>query len=60
MKPKTKNFTLRLDEMMARKLDYIGAYYGRDRTHEIIWALQQHIKKFEKEVGEIDLSNFEK
>ena len=60
MKPKTKNFTLRLDEMMARKLDYIGAYYGRDRTHEIIWTLQQRIKNFEKEVGEIDLSNFEK
>ncbi len=29
MKPKTRNFTLRLDELLARKLDYIGAYYGR-------------------------------
>ena len=60
MKPKTRNFTLRLDELLARKLDYFVAYYGRDRTHEIIWALRQHVEKFEKEVGEIDLEEFEK
>lgn len=55
MKPHTKNFTLRLDPALAAQLDYIAAYYGRDRTHQIIWALRQHVEDFRRNVGEIDL-----
>lgn len=52
---KKRNFTLRLDENLVRKLDYIAEYNGRDRTHEIIWVLQQHVKRFEETIDKIEL-----
>ena len=31
-------FTMVMEEELARKLSYIGKYYGRSRTKEIEWA----------------------
>lgn len=48
-------FTLRLPREICNKLDYIASYWGRTRAGEIHWALRQHIKVFEDEMGKIIL-----
>lgn len=48
-------FTMVLNEEIARKMSYIGKYYGRSRIKEIEWACKEYITKFESEIGEIDL-----
>lgn len=47
-------FTMVLNEDIARKMSYIGKYYGRSRIKEIEWACKEYIAKFESEIGEID------
>lgn len=49
-------FTLRLDRDLARKLDYIAEYYGRNRTSEIIWRLRRLVSNFEQEVEKIEFN----
>jgi hypothetical protein len=44
-----------ISEDIARKMSYIGKYYGRSRIKEIEWACKEYIAKFESEIGEIDL-----
>ena len=51
-------FTMVMDEELARKMSYIGKYYGRSRIKEIEWACRQYIKEFEHTVGEIELEDF--
>ena len=46
-------FTMVMDESVARKMSYIGKYYGRSRIKEIEWASREWIARFEKEHGEI-------
>lgn len=46
-------FTMILDPETARKMTYIGKYYGRSRIKEIEWACKEYIKQFEQAVGEI-------
>ena len=48
-------FTLRLPREIFGKLDYMASYWGRTRAGEIHWALRQHIKAFEDEMGKIEL-----
>ena len=48
-------FTMVISEDIARKMSYIGKYYGRSRIKEIEWACKEYIAKFESEIGEIDL-----
>lgn len=48
-------FTMVLEEELARKMSYIGKYYGRSRIKEIEWACKEWVKKFEGEVGKIEL-----
>lgn len=50
-------FTLKLPDDLAQKLSYIGEYYGRSRSSEIIWALRKYVAAFEKQNGEIDVSD---
>ena len=42
-----------MDEEVARKMSYIGKYYGRSRIKEIEWACKEHIQKFEETVDKI-------
>lgn len=49
-------FTLRLDRDLARKIDYIAEYYGRNRSSEIIWRLRCLVLHFEEEFGKIELN----
>lgn len=48
-------FNMRLPEDLARKMSYIGDYYGRSRNSEIIWALQRYVAAYENKNGPIDL-----
>lgn len=47
-------FTMVMDRETARKMSYIGEYYGRSRIKEIEWACREYIKEFEAKVGEIE------
>lgn len=51
-------FTMVMDEETARKMSYIGKYYGRSRIKEIEWACKQYIQNFEKTVDKIELDHF--
>ena len=48
-------FTMVMDEEIARKMSYIGKYYGRSRIKEIEWACKKYIKNFESKIDKIDL-----
>lgn len=48
-------FTMVMDKETARKMSYIGEYYGRSRIKEIEWACKEYIKDFESKVGKIEL-----
>ena len=48
-------FTLKLPADLAGKLSYIGEYYGRPRSGEIIWALRKYVAAYENKNGPIKL-----
>lgn len=50
-------FTMVMNEELARKLSYVGKYYGRSRIKEIEWACKEWVKKFEDEVDKIELKD---
>lgn len=50
-------FTMVMDEEIARKMSYIGKYYGRSRIKEIEWACKKHIQQFEEKVDQIKLED---
>lgn len=50
-------FTMVMDENLARKMSYIGKYYGRSRIKEIEWACKQWVKEFEETVDKIELED---
>lgn len=47
-------FTMVMDKNLARKMSYIGKYYGRSRIKEIEWACKEWVKKFEETVDKIE------
>lgn len=47
-------FTMVMDEEVARKMSYIGKYYGRSRIKEIEWACKEYIQRFEENVDKIE------
>ena len=49
-------FTMVMEEELARKLSYIGKYYGRSRTKEIERACKLWVQEFEKNVDKIELA----
>lgn len=50
-------FTMVMDVETARKMSYIGKYYGRSRIKEIEWACRQYIQEFEKSIDKIELED---
>lgn len=48
-------FTMVMDKDLARKMSYIGKYYGRSRIREIEWACKEWVKNFEEQVDKIEL-----
>ena len=49
--------TIRIYKETMDKLEYIAEYYGRSKNKEIDWAIKQHIKAFEDEMGKIILDS---
>ena len=49
-------FTMVMDEELARKMSYIGKYYGRSRIKEIEGACHQYVQDFEENVDKIRIS----
>ena len=55
---KNPQYGLRIPKPTMDKLKYIAAYYGRSMNKEVEQLILRHIKKFEKNVGAIDLEEF--
>lgn len=51
------NFTMVMDKELARKMSYIGKYYGRSRIKEIEWACREYVREFEEKVDRIELED---
>ena len=49
-------FTMVMDEELARKMSYVGKYYGRSRIKEIEWACKQDVQDFEENIDKIRIS----
>jgi len=52
-------FTMVMDRELARKMSYVGKYYGRSRIKEIEWSCKEYIEKFEREHGKITADDME-
>ena len=52
---KIKDFSLRIDEDLLKKLHYVADYEGRSANMEIKQLVKKHIASFEKEHGKIEL-----
>ena len=52
-----KHLSIRMDEEMHDKFQYIAAYEGRSMSGQILYLIQRCIREFEKEHGPIDLED---
>ncbi len=57
---KEKHLGLRISNEIHYKLHYVAEYEGRSGNGQIIYVLNQYIKKFEQEHGKIDVPAEEK
>ena len=48
-----KHLSIEINKELHYKLHYIAKYEGRSGNGQILYLLNQYIKKFEKENGEI-------
>ncbi len=55
MKDNLPRYTLRVNQIILDKLEYIADYNGRSKNREIEWVIRRHIEEFEQEHGKIDL-----
>ncbi len=56
MEEKLLRYTLRMDRYLFQKFRYVAEYEGRSANREIEQMLKKRIEEFEKEHGEIILS----
>ncbi len=57
---RTKHLGLRVEPELHRKLAYISEYEGRSMNGQIIYLVNRCIRKFEREIGEIEVEIEEK
>lgn len=48
-------YTLRVNQVLLDKLEYVADYNGRSKNRELEWVIRQHIKAFEAQHGPIEL-----
>ena len=48
-----KHLSIRMDEEMHDKFQYIAAYEGRSVSGQILYLIQRCVREFEKEHGPI-------
>lgn len=49
-----KSVSIRIEEEMLEKLDFVADYEGRSVNSHILVLIRENIKAFEQEHGEID------
>ncbi len=59
MKDNLPRYTLRINQILLEKLEYIARYNGRSKNKEIEMLIRQHIREFERENGKIELEDAE-
>lgn len=52
---KQKDISIRIDEEVLKKFHYVSRYNGRSASGQILYLINQCIREFEKEQGEIEL-----
>lgn len=50
-------YTLRVNQVLLDKLEYVADYKGRSKNRELEWVIRQHIKAFEAQHGPIELED---
>lgn len=50
-------YTLRVNQVLLDKLEYIADYNGRSKNREIEWLIRQRIQSFESQHGPIELDD---
>lgn len=53
MKDTLSRYTLRVEQALLDKLEYIAEYEGRTKNRELEQMIKKRIAEFEKEHGEI-------
>lgn len=53
MNKKTKHLSLRIDEDLLRKFDYVAKYDDRSMNWYLLHMIKSEIAKFEREHGQI-------
>lgn len=56
MKKNEKHLSLRIDENLLRRFDYVARYDDRSMNWLLLRLIRECIENFEKTHGEIDLS----
>lgn len=59
MKDNLPRYTLRINQTLLDKLDFIAKYEGRSKNKEIEQLIKKHILEFENKYGKIDLKTKE-
>ncbi len=57
MTDRNKHIGLRCSDEVLKKLKYLSAYEGRSINGEILYLINQAIRKFESENGTINIDN---
>lgn len=52
---KLSKFTLRIDSVLLKKFHFVAEYNARSANREIELLMKNHVAKFEKEHGKIEL-----
>lgn len=55
MKDNLPRYTLRINQILLDKLEYVAEYNGRSKNREIEMLIRRHIQEFETENGKIEL-----
>ncbi len=54
MKERT-HLSIRMDNELHDKLQYVSSYEGRSMSGQILWLLNKCVREFERENGPIEL-----
>ena len=52
---KLSKFTLRIDSVLLKKFHFVAEYNARSANREIEVLMKNHVAKFEREHGKIEL-----
>ena len=52
---KLKHISIRIDATMLKKFHSVAEYHGRSASRQVLYLINQCIREFEKEHGEIEI-----